>query len=121
SGLRPRAVVYDCMDELAAFKHAPRQMRQRESALLKRADLVLTGGPSLYEARRQLHPNVHCLPSAVDAAHFAPERVTTHHLQEYLVAERLQAHMLGPRLGFFGVIDERLDLGLLAAIADARP
>ena len=68
--LAPRAVVYDCMDELAAFRGAPRQMLQREQALLRRADLVLTGGPSLYEAKHALHANVLCLPSAVDAAHF---------------------------------------------------
>ncbi len=70
--LTPQAVIYDCMDELSAFKNAPRQMIQREKALLKRAQLVLTGGPSLYEAKRQLHKNVHCFPSAVDAEHFSP-------------------------------------------------
>jgi glycosyltransferase involved in cell wall biosynthesis len=118
--LKPKAVIYDCMDELAAFKGAPRQMRQRESALLKRADLVLTGGPSLYQGKRDLNPNVYCLPSSVDAAHYAPERITQQ-CEEYLAAEKLQAHILAPRIGFFGVIDERLDLELLAGLADARP
>jgi len=118
--LDPKAVIYDCMDELSAFKGAPRQMRQRESALLKRADLVLTGGPSLYQNKRDLNPNVHCLPSSVDSAHYAPENVTKHH-EEYLAAEALQGHILAPRIGFFGVIDERLDLPLVAALADARP
>ena len=74
--LTPRAVIYDCMDELAAFKNAPRQMRQRETALLKSADLVLTGGPRLYEAKRASNPNVVCLPSAVDASHYAMTRAT---------------------------------------------
>ncbi len=74
--LTPRALVYDCMDELAAFKNAPRQMRQRETALLKSADLVLTGGPRLYEAKRDSNPNVVCLPSAVDANHYATARAT---------------------------------------------
>ena len=64
-------VVYDCMDELAAFKNPPRQLLQRETALLKRADVVFTGGPSLYNAKQDRHPNVHCFPSSVDAAHFA--------------------------------------------------
>ena len=73
--LKPRAVIYDCMDELSAFKGAPRQMVQRESALMKRAQLVLTGGPSLYEAKRALHNNVHCFPSAVDADHFSARSV----------------------------------------------
>jgi glycosyltransferase involved in cell wall biosynthesis len=116
----PVAVIYDCMDELSAFKHAPRQMRQREAALLQCADLVLTGGPSIYEAKRSQHPNVHCLPSSVDASHYAPSRVTAQ-CDEYLAAEQLQGHILAPRIGFFGVIDERLDLALLDAVAAARP
>ncbi len=118
--LKPEAVIYDCMDELSAFRGAPRQMRQRETALLKRADLVLTGGPSLYQSKRELHPNVHCLPSSVDAAHYAPSRITQH-CEDYLAAEQLQGHILAPRIGYFGVIDERLDLDLVAAVADARP
>ena len=118
--LRPRMVVYDCMDELAAFKDAPRQLRQRETALLKLADLVLAGGPSLYEAKRALHPDVHYLPSAVDAAHFAP-READHDDPEGTQAERLLADVPHPRLGYFGVIDERIDLALLDALATARP
>jgi glycosyltransferase involved in cell wall biosynthesis len=118
--LKPAAVVYDCMDELSAFAGAPRQMRQRESALIKAADVVFTGGPSLYEAKRDSHPNVHCLPSAVDARHYAPasQPVSTEVAQ---AVHALQAGIPGPRLGFFGVIDERMDLDLLAAVADARP
>ncbi|MBW8848083.1 MAG: glycosyltransferase [Burkholderiales bacterium] len=113
-------VAYDCMDELSAFKDAPRQLRQRESALLRRAAVVFTGGPSLYEARRHLHPQVVCLPSAVDATHFDPARLQgdSPHAAE---AERQQAGLPRPRLGFFGVIDERLDTALVAAVADAHP
>lgn len=118
--LRPSAVIYDCIDELAASHNAPRQMRERETRLLQTADLVLTGGPSLFQAKRALNANVHCLPSSVDAAHFAPERITAN-CGEYLAAERLQGHILAPRLGFFGVIDKRVDLGLIAALADAKP
>ena len=120
NGLTPRAVIYDCMDELSAFKGAPKQMRQRESALMKRADLVLTGGPSLYEAKRSLHPNVLCLPSAVDAAHYAPDRAARFPDRLARAAE-LQGALPAPRFGFFGVIDERLDLDLVAALADADP
>lgn len=118
--LRPRAVVYDCMDELSAFKDAPRQLRQRETALLKLAGIVFTGGLSLYDAKRKLHDNVHCLPSAVDAQHFSPETLDPG-CDEALEAERLQGHLRRPRLGFFGVIDERLDTQLLATLARARP
>lgn len=118
--VRPDCTVYDCMDELSAFKDAPRQLRQRESALMKSAALVLTGGPSLYEARRDQHPNVVCLPSAVDAAHFCPATLLpgSEHDRE---AAALQDHLPRPRLGFFGVIDERLDTELVARIADAHP
>jgi UDP-galactopyranose mutase len=120
SQMRPRMVVYDCMDELSAFKDAPRQLRQRETALLKVADLVLTGGPSLYEAKRKLHPNVHYLPSAVDAARFAPREGDQLDLQASQAARLLES-VPRPRLGYFGVIDERLDLSLLEALANARP
>jgi glycosyltransferase involved in cell wall biosynthesis len=110
----PSAVVYDCMDELALFENAPRQLLQRESALLKTADVVFTGGPSLYASKNSRHPNVHCFPSSVDATHFeqALDRTNDHPLQENL------PH---PRLGYYGVIDERMDLPLVAALADAHP
>ena len=118
--LTPRAIVYDCMDELAAFKGAPRQMRQRESVLLKTADLVVTGGPRLYEAKRDANPNVLCVPSAVDAAHYAAARATAD-AEAMAKAAALQGAIAPPRLGFFGVIDERLDLDLVARLADADP
>ncbi|HWW73360.1 MAG TPA: glycosyltransferase, partial [Duganella sp.] len=107
-------VVYDCMDELSAFKNPPKQLLQRETALLKIADLVFTGGPSLYEAKRGRHDNAHCFPSSVDAAHFrrALDRGDGH---------PLHAGIPGPRLGYYGVIDERFDTGLIAALADAHP
>jgi protoporphyrinogen oxidase/glycosyltransferase involved in cell wall biosynthesis len=113
-GLHPSLVVYDCMDELAAFKNAPKQLLQRETALLNIADLVFTGGPSLYESKRERHANAHCFPSSVDATHFrqALDRALSHPDQESI------AH---PRLGFYGVIDERFDTGLVQAMAEAHP
>jgi glycosyltransferase involved in cell wall biosynthesis len=118
--LKPRAIVYDCMDELSAFKGAPRQMRQRESALLKCADLVVTGGPRLYEAKRDANANVLCVPSAVDSAHYSAARATAD-ADAMAKADALQGAIARPRLGFFGVIDERLDLDLVARLADADP
>lgn len=115
-----RSVVFDCMDDLAAFQGAPRQLRQRESALMKRSDLVLTGGPSLYTARRALHPNVHCLPNAVEVGRFAPRGLQAASPQAE-AARRLQDAWPRPRAGFAGVIDERLDLDLVAMLADAHP
>ncbi len=109
--LAPRGVVYDCMDELAAFKNAPRQLVQRENALFKMADLVFTGGRSIYNAKRSRHPEVHCFPSSVDARHFS--KVTQDH--------PLQAAIGRPRLGYCGVIDERINLNLINDIAKARP
>ncbi len=111
ASLPAQGVVYDCMDELSAFRFAPRQLVQRENALFKAADLVFTGGLSLFHAKRQRHPNVHCFPSSVDARHFA-QAAQDHPLQK---------HLARPRLGWCGVIDERVDLALLAALADARP
>ena len=118
--LEPCAVVYDCMDDLASFKFAPAELVQRESALMDLADVVFTGGPSLYEARKGRHPNLHCLPSAVDAAHFAPASLDAASPQGRQAAD-LHRGLPRPRLGFFGVIDERLDLELVAGIADRRP
>lgn len=107
-------VVYDCMDELSAFRNAPPGLLALEEKLLREADLVFTGGYSLYEAKRGRHPNVHAFPSSVDVEHFARAR-------EALTEPEDQAAIPHPRLGFFGVVDERMDIGLLSAIADARP
>lgn len=118
--LEPGAVVYDCMDDLASFKFAPPQLVERERALMELADVVLTGGPSLYEARKDRHPNIHCLPSAVDAGHYAPGKLDRACVESLQAAE-LHRGLPRPRLGFFGVIDERLDLELVAGIAERRP
>ncbi len=109
--MRPAATVYDCMDELSLFLHAPPQLLPREAALLRRADVVFTGGPSLYEAKRHRHANVHCFPSSVDAEHFRSPRPEP--------AD--QAALPRPRFGFYGVIDERIDLPLIDAVAARHP
>jgi len=112
--LQPRAIVYDCMDELSAFAHAPASLRARERELLACADVVFTGGQSLYEAKRDAHPNVHPFPSSVDAAHFGAARLIDTEPPD-------QAQIPHPRLGFFGVIDERMDMALLRGVAERRP
>jgi glycosyltransferase involved in cell wall biosynthesis len=110
----PSLVVYDCMDELAAFRNAPKQLLQRESALLNIADLCFTGGPSLYNSKKDRHANAHCFSSSVDAKHFqkALDREYSH---------PDQANIAHPRLGFYGVIDERFDTELIREMAAARP
>ncbi len=107
-------VVYDCMDELSAFLNAPRELLQREQALLKAADVVFTGGPSLYRSKQALHANVHCFPSSVEKEHFGRAR-------DALLDHPEQRHLPHPRLGFFGVIDERFDPVAVSLLADAHP
>ncbi len=112
--LKPQLIVYDCMDELSMFKFAHPLLAGREAELLQRADIVFTGGASLYEHKRKLHPNVHLFPSSIDKQHFSKARNATQDPID-------QGGIPHPRLGFFGVIDERMDLELLSEIAVARP
>lgn len=108
------AVVYDCMDELSLFKGASSRLVENEKLLFKKADLVFTGGVSLYEYKKQMHPSVYAFPSSVDFKHFAQART--------LSAEPAEQAMLPrPRLGFFGVIDERMNLELIDELAHLRP
>ncbi|HWM91470.1 MAG TPA: glycosyltransferase family 1 protein [Thermoanaerobaculia bacterium] len=116
-GLDPLGVVYDCMDELSLFRGAPPDLLDREAKLLAAADLVFTGGQSLYEAKRERHPRVHPFPSSIEAEHFRQARQARQEDTE----PGDQAALPRPRLGYFGVIDERIDLDLIAALADARP
>ncbi|WP_372617130.1 glycosyltransferase family 1 protein [Falsiroseomonas sp.] len=108
------AVVYDCMDELSAFRGAPPAMLEMERRLLARADLVFTGGRSLYEAKQRRHPAVRCFPSSIDAGHFGQARGG-------LAEPAGLGAIARPRIGFFGVVDERMDLGLVAELAALRP
>ena len=112
--LKPVCTVYDAMDELANFRFAPPMLLELERELLERADVVFTGGYSLYESKKQRHGNVHPFPSSVDVAHFAQARAGNADPAD-------QASLARPRLGFYGVFDERIDLDLIAAVADARP
>nr|WP_277876454.1 glycosyltransferase [Trichocoleus sp. FACHB-40] len=106
------------MDELSAFKGAPPALKDLEAELFSRADLVFTGGQSIYESKRNQHPNVYAFPSSIDKAHFAQCRdVERNATQE----PADQVDIPHPRLGFFGVIDERMDIDLLGSIAEARP
>ncbi|HJY27928.1 MAG TPA: glycosyltransferase family 1 protein [Pyrinomonadaceae bacterium] len=111
---KPLATVYDCMDELSAFKGAHSQLPILEKQLFRKVDLVFTGGQSLYEAKRGEHPSVHAFPSSIDAAHFGQARTT-------VTDPKDQENIPHPRLGFFGVIDERFDIDLLDQVAKQRP
>lgn len=114
AGLRPRVTVYDCMDELANFRGASPELRAREAQLFAQADLVFTGGHRLYESKREQHEGAHPFPSSVDVPHFWRARTG---LEDAADQEGLPR----PRLGFYGVIDERFDIALLGELARRRP
>lgn len=110
----PQAIVYDCMDELSAFKNSPPQLVEREKEIFKVADLVFTGGQSIFEAKRDKHAKVFAFPSSIEVEHFAKAREITEEPAD-------QKSILHPRLGFIGVIDERLDIDLVGQIAALKP
>jgi glycosyltransferase involved in cell wall biosynthesis len=112
--ITPDLTVFDAMDELSKFKFAPPHLLMLEQELLDRSDIVFTGGSSLYEAKKDRHENVHCFPSSVDRVHFLKARAP-----QFEPAD--QEDLPKPRLGFYGVIDERFDTELLAKVAEMRP
>jgi glycosyltransferase involved in cell wall biosynthesis len=116
--LRPIYRVYDCMDELSNFLFAPAELKQNEAALLSSADIVFTGGHSLYEAKKSLHASIFCFPSSIDKSHFGKARELRVSGQEEPADQR---PIPSPRIGFFGVIDERLNIDMLLELARLRP
>lgn len=112
--LNPDLIVYDCMDELSAFRFAPPSLRYYEKLLMEKADLVFTGGHHLYEAKKDQHTNIHPFPSSIDKAHFARAR-------EFNADPEDQADIPHPRIGFYGVVDERFNTQLLADLAAECP
>ena len=112
--LKPVTIVYDCMDELSNFKFAPSELCMLEEELFRIARVVFTGGVSLYEHKRHKHVNVHPFPSSVDVAHFRRARDMKEEPAD-------QASIPRPRIGYAGVIDERLDIDLIGGVAEGRP
>ncbi len=107
-------VIYDCMDELTLFKYADQALILQEKRLLLAADVVFTGGKSLYEAKRKLHSNVYCFPSSVDIRHFEKA------LNGIAVPDDIK-NINGTVVGYYGVIDERIDLDLILGTAKENP
>ncbi len=107
-------IVFDKMDELAAFANAPSALKALEAEMLDRADVVFTGGAAMFAAAKDRHANIHCFPSSIDTAHFGAARGGLPDLAD-------QATIARPRIGFFGVIDERMDVALVGEVAAARP
>ncbi len=112
--LEPELVVYDCMDEHSGFKFAHPAVRTAEKQLMDRADIVFTGGHNLYEAKKELHHNIHPFPSSIDKDHFAQAR-------NKIADPADQEHIPYPRIGFYGVVDERFNVALLASLALTHP
>jgi UDP-galactopyranose mutase len=112
--LNPELVIYDCMDELSAFKFAPPQLTQLEKDLFSKADVVFTGGHSIYESKKNQHHNIHPFPSSIDKHHFGSARSFKGDPED-------QKDIPHPRFGFFGVVDERFDIELLDNVARERP
>jgi len=110
----PALTIFDCMDELSAFKFAPQELKDMEQELLLKADVVFTGGDSLYNAKKHRHNNIHSFPSSIDKQHFGQARNIS-------IAPADQANIPFPRIGFFGVIDERFDIELIKGVAERRP
>lgn len=105
----PSLIIYDCMDELSAFRNAPPVLKEREDELMKRADIVFTGGESLFQAKKSKHQNIYCFPSSIDRRHFEKARALNIELSD-------QQDIPAPRIGYFGVIDERMDVELLGKL-----
>ena len=114
SHLKPEMIIYDCMDELSAFKFAPAELKIMETELFSKADLVFTGGHSLYQAKRHAHHNIYPFPSSIDKAHFSRSR-------NGLAEPEDQRSIPALRFGFYGVIDERFDIKLIKEVAERRP
>lgn len=114
SVFKPELVIYDCMDELSAFKYAPPSLKYFEDELFKKADLVFTGGHSLYQAKKHRHENIHPFPSSIDKDHFQSARTSMKDPDD-------QANIPHPRIGFYGVIDERMNLYMIAKAAKLKP
>lgn len=113
--MNERAIVYDCMDQLSQFRGAPKELVRRERELLAIADVVFAGGPKIHKAKRQYNANCHSYGCGVDLRHFGQARSPETQVPEDI------AHLPGPKLGYFGVVDERMDYDLLGALADAHP
>jgi len=112
--LNSSVVVYDCMDELSKFRFAPTRLFDLERRLFSKADLVFTGGNSLYNAKKKQHRSVHEFPSSIEASHFRQALFNREDPADQVSISR-------PRIGYAGVIDERIDLELIDAAAAAMP
>jgi UDP-galactopyranose mutase len=113
-GFKPELTLYDCLDELSAISPVPDDVISCEQKLFKLADIVFTGGQSLYEAKKKFHDTIYPFPNSIDKKHFLTARSIKFDQPD-------QDSIPHPRIGFFGVLDERLDIELLTKLGQLRP
>lgn len=109
--LEPNKIIFDCIDEHSHFSESTQTIEHYENELMKKADIVFAAGNSLFESKKYKHHNIHPFPSSIDYAHFAQARGK-------LTEPDDQINIPHPRIGFYGVIDNRLNLELLLQMAD---
>lgn len=116
SHVKHKVLVYDVMDQLSAFRGAPASLAGLEQQLLQKANLVFTGGASLYRNKLTANPATYLFPSGVETEHFAKANEP-----ETFAKPADLANIAAPIIGYFGVIDERMDFGLLEYMANSHP
>ena len=108
--------LYYCVDDFAAFSgYDRRQVLADEQELCRRADLVVASSRALYEAKLPLNDRTIFVPHGVDFSHFAG--ATSGRCE----VPRDMSAIGRPRIGFFGLIRDWVDLELVAAVARRRP
>jgi len=112
----PRSfTMYYCVDKWSAFAgFDPRTMERGEQEMCHASDLVIASAEDLAERCRRYSANVHYVPHGVDFEHFA-DALTPGPLPADLAA------IPEPRIGFFGLIHEWVDVALIGRLADALP
>jgi glycosyltransferase involved in cell wall biosynthesis len=113
--LNETMIVYDCMDELTQFAGAAPELVDREKELTELADVIFCGGRKMRDKRLPTNPNTHFYGTGVDCRHFGKA------MDPLLPIHHEIAGLPGPVLGYFGVIDERIDYKLIERLADEDP
>lgn len=110
------AVVYYCIDDYAALPDVDaRAVAQMDAQLTSRADQVFVASLPMLLAKQQHKPTTVLAPHGVDVALF--ESASDPQLS---IAPGAR-HLPRPVVGFFGLIEEWIDLDLIADLAERRP
>jgi glycosyltransferase involved in cell wall biosynthesis len=108
-GLPARLVVYYCVDDFAEWPKINRASVQRmERELISKADVFVATSNKLFQKLVQYKKPTFLLSHGVDLEVFASEAPSEHPVLHNIPA---------PRIGYFGLFDERSDQQLLADLA----